>query len=248
MKTYWNNYKQENPTRASEIESLGLDFSNLPEKEVKEKIFSLETMANSNHCSISELKSTVRKSWEGKFEDSSDLFYLMEGYDKESFGEAENLNIERTNTAWMIFEGWVLEKVQEIESKYSHLPHRSKQNPMTLLMQFRLEDENEFSILRKTHIYLKNCPMANRNKKYVKLIEEIFDKYIDSYVKPLVEHEEGKANASLFNANIGALIFMAGEKIIEECNNLVEECNNHDVSFYAELDIAKERAKDKYFI
>ena len=36
--SYWNNYKIQNPAKAAEIESLGLNFSFLPDKEVKEKI------------------------------------------------------------------------------------------------------------------------------------------------------------------------------------------------------------------
>lgn len=247
MISYWDIYKQENPTKAAEIESLGLNFSDLPDNEVKEKVFALETTAYDTKCSISELKQKVFKQWEGKVEEGHYL-YLMEYYDKKTFGEAEKYNIERTNTIWMIVEGWMLEKAQEIERKYSHIPPRSKKDPMTLFMQFSLEDENEFSILRKTHIYLKNYPMITENREYVKLIEEIFDKYLDSYLQPLARNEKNKGNAQLFNATIGVQAFMAGEEIKKEYKNLIEECNGHDVSFYAELDNAIERAKAKYSI
>ena len=247
MISYWEIYKQNNPANAYEIQSLGLDFSNMPDKEAKEKVFALETTAHDTKCSISELKRIVFEQWEGKVEEGHYL-YLMEYYDKKTFGEAEKYNIERTNTIWMIVEGWMLEKAQEIERKYSHIPPRSKKDPMTLFMQFSLEDENEFSILRKTHIYLKNYPMITENKNYVKLIEEIFDKYLDSYLQPLASNEKNKENVQLFNATIGVQAFMAGEEIIKECKSLIEECNGHDVSFYAELDIAIDRAKAKYSI
>jgi len=153
--SYWNNYKIQNPAKAAEIESLGLNFSFLPDKEVKEKIFALETTARDSNCSISELKDKVFAPLKGKIEEG-DYLYLMEFYDKKTFSEAEKYNIERANTIWMIVEGWILEKVEEIERKYSYLPPRSKKDPQTLLIQFRLEGSNEFGIHRKMHIYLKN--------------------------------------------------------------------------------------------
>ena len=248
QKSYWDNYKQNNPAKAAEIESLGFDFSNVSDKEAKEKIFSLETTAHDTPCAISELKQKVFAQYEGKIEEG-DYLYLMEYYDKKTIEEASTYNIERTNTIWMIVEKWMLEKAEEIEKKYESQPPRSKKDPMTLLMQFQLEDSNEFSILRKTHIYLKNYPMTEKSKEYVKLIENIFDKYLDSYIKPYAENEDNKKNPSLFNALVSSQAYMACDKAKEDCEEkLVKECNGHDVSFYAELDIAADRAIAKYSI
>lgn len=247
-KTYWETYKLKNPEKALEIESLGLDFRKLPDKEVQEKIFAIETTAKDTPCSISEMKKVLFAQYEGKIEEG-DYLYLMEYYDKKTFSEAKTYNIERNNTIWMIVEGWILERVEEIEKKYSSLPPRSKKDPMTLLMQFQLEDSNEFSILRKTHIYLKNYPMTNKSKEYVKLIKDIFDKHLDAYIKPFAENEDNKKNPALFNALISSQAYMACEKIKEDYEKkLVNECNEHDVSFYAELDIATDRAIQKYSI
>ena len=245
--TYWNKYKLDNPTKAAEIELLGLDFSKLPDLEVKEKIFSLETTAIDSNCSISALKQKVFDLYEGKIEEG-DYLSLVEYYDKRTYEEAKLYNIERTNTIWMIVSNWMLEKAEKIERKYASLPPRSKKDPMTLLMQFNLEDFNEFSILRKTHIYMKNYPMTTKNKEYVKLIEDIFDKYLDAYIKPIVDNKENKANVPLFNALVSSQAYMACEKVKEECEKLIKECNGHDVSFYAELDIAVDRAIAKYSI
>ena len=90
--SYWNNYKIQNPAKAAEIESLGLNFSFLPDKEVKEKIFALETTARDSNCSISELKDKVFAPLKGKIEEG-DYLYLMEFYDKKTFSEAEKYNI-----------------------------------------------------------------------------------------------------------------------------------------------------------
>lgn len=245
--TCWEIYKTRNPKKAEEIESLGLDFSKLPDKEVEEKVFSLETTAHDTSCSISELKIILFAQYEGRI-DEGNYLYLMEYYDKKTFKEAEIYNIDRTNTIWMIVEGWMLEKAEEIEKKYAGCPPRSKKDPITLLMQFQLEDPNEFSVLRKTHIYLKNYPMTEANKRYVGKIESIFDKYFNAYIKPVVENEDYKKNPFLFNLLIKSQGQKACEKIKEDGKELIEECNYHDVSFYAELDIAFDRAMAKYSI
>lgn len=249
--TYWEIYKTQNPKNAEEIESLGLDFSKLPDKEVKEKVFALETTAHDSSCSISELKKIIFAHYDGK-NDESIYLYLMEHFDKKTFKEAELYNIERTNTIWMIFEGWIMEKVEEIEKKYAGLPPRSKRDPITLLMQFQLEDPNEFSVLRKTHIYLKNYPMTENNKRYVGKIESVFDKYLNAYIKPFAENDDNKKTPSLFNALVRSQGHIACEKVKEDVEEdgqgLIMECNNHDVSFYAELDIAFDRAMAKYSI
>ena len=243
MKSFWEGYKQENPTKAAEIEILGLDFSNLPDKEVKEKVFALETTAIDTNCSISELKQIVLQQWEGKIEEG-DYLYLIEYYDKKTFAEAEKYDIERTNTIWMMVEGWILEKVQEIERKYAYLPPRSNKDPKTLLIQFSLENSNEFSIQRKMHIYLKNFPMTTDFREYVTIIETIFDRHIESYIIPLADSK--KENISLYNMAIRMQIIMACDEIKTKYKELIEECNDHDVSFYAELDIAQDRAFSKY--
>ena len=249
--TYWEIYKTQNPRKAEEIESLGLDFSKLPDKEVEEKVFSLETTAHDTSCSISELKKILFAQYEGRI-DEGNYLYLMEYYDKKTFKEAEIYNIDRTNTIWMIVEGWMLEKVEEIEKKYAGRPPRSKKDPITLLMQFQLEDPNEFSVLRKTHIYLKNYPMTENNKKYVEKIESLFDKYLNAYVKPFAENDDNKKNPSLFNSLVRSQGHIACEKVKEDVEEdgqgLIMECNNHDISFYAELDIAFDRVTAKYTI
>ncbi len=248
--SYWNNYKIQNPAKAAEIESLGLNFSFLPDKEVKEKIFALETTARDSNCSISELKDKVFAPLKGKIEEG-DYLYLMEFYDKKTFSEAEKYNIERANTIWMIVEGWILEKVEEIERKYSYLPPRSKKDPQTLLIQFRLEGSNEFGIHRKMHIYLKKYPLTKRNRDYVKIIEDMLDGYLESQIKPYANNEKNKDNSTLFNLALSSLAYMSCDKLkkeIDDLDALIKECNDHDVSFYAELDLASDRIVSKYSI
>ena len=58
-KTYWENYKSCNPTIASDIENLlNINFSELSEIDVKEKIASVERLAKNLKCEISQIKST----------------------------------------------------------------------------------------------------------------------------------------------------------------------------------------------
>ena len=39
-----------------------------------------------------------------------------------------------------------------------------------------------------------------------------------------------------------------GKKEIDDLDALIKECNDHDVSFYAELDLASDRIVSKYSI
>lgn len=249
MNTYWQQYKINNPYKAGEIESLGFNFINLPDKEVREKIFSLETTAKDSKCSISELK----EKW---FElvkrdvDESGYIYLMEGYDKFAESEAKKYNIEKYNTIGAIFEAWILEKVKEVETRYAYMPPRTSKNPQNLLLTFNHEDKNEYSILRKMHIYTKNYPFTPRNKSYVKEIEEIFDSIFDAELLPFSRNEQNKRNPSLYNASLHGLAFMKYDKLLkrEDKDELIKECNDHDVSFYTELSLAEDRIISKYSI
>ncbi len=248
MKSYWEYYKQENPTKAAEIESLGIDFTCVPDNNVKEKIFSLETTAIDTECTISELKKVFFQQYDGKIEEG-DWLYLMEYYDKKTFDEAKIYNIDRTNTIWMIVERWILDRVEEIERKYALLPPRSKKDARSLLLQFNLENNNEFSVFRKKHIYLNNYPMTSKNKEYVKLIGDAFDNIFKAKIKPLADNDNNKNDAYLLNYAIGMQAFMTCEMIKKEYKDeLIDECNGHDVSFYEELDIASDRAIAKYSI
>lgn len=247
MKSYWECYKQKNPTKAAEIESLGLDFTYMPDNDVKEKIFSLETTAIDSECTISELKKLFFQQYDGKIEEGGWL-YLMEYYDKKTFDEANTLNIYRTNTIWMIVERWILDRVEEIERKYASMPPRSKKDARSLILQFNLENNNEFSVFRKKHIYLNNYPMTTINKEYVKYLAETFDIIFKAKLKPLADNDD-KKDASLYNYAISMQAFMTSMMIKKEYKDeLIEECNGHDVSFYEELDIASDRAIAKYSI
>lgn len=243
--TYWDKYKKDYPQKASEIVSLGLDFSKLPDKEVKEKVFAIETTAKDSQCEISQIRDLLFAQWDGKFEEG-EYIYLIDFLDEKTFDESEKYNIERTNTIWYIAEGWVLDKVHDIEKKYTSLSPRIKKDSISALMQFELEDSDKFSILRKIHIYLNNYPMTSKNQKYTEVIQDLFAKYMDEYIKPLADNEENKKSPSLFNFAIQCQAHMASVKIKEECKNLIQECNQHDVSFYTELDIAVDEALKKY--
>ena len=62
VKTYWENFKDSNPTKAREIEDvLGLDFSTLSDSDAKEKIGTLERLSKSMNCSISQIKENYLK-------------------------------------------------------------------------------------------------------------------------------------------------------------------------------------------
>ena len=73
-KTYWEKYVNENPDKAKEIMLLGLDFENMPDKDVKEKISVLEMVTKGSKYPISEIKKKmIAEPWHTK----SDSFYFV---------------------------------------------------------------------------------------------------------------------------------------------------------------------------
>ena len=61
-KSFWESYKEQNPTKAHDLEILyGESFNKLSESDIKERIRSVERDATSQECKISQLKTNVHK-------------------------------------------------------------------------------------------------------------------------------------------------------------------------------------------
>ena len=60
QKSYWENYKESNPTKAKEIEDvLSIDMSKLSDRDVKEKIQMLDRFSQNLNCSIPQIKTII---------------------------------------------------------------------------------------------------------------------------------------------------------------------------------------------
>lgn len=254
--SFWEKYRYEKPQFASEIISLGLDFSSISDNDAKERCFALETTAKDSNCSICELKEKVMK--ELIKIDDQHFILLLDFFEQRKPTEAVKYHIAPQNTIWAIVQEWILEKVEEIEQKYAHLPSRSTQDFQTLFMYFKMESSDEVLSIKKTHIYKKKYPMTDENKKYVSLIENIMDSYFEHFIRPFASNPENHKNPDLFNLLLSSQVWMYSDKLINKDedvkdvfvidNGLIEECNSHNVSIYAELYLAGERIKNKYKI
>lgn len=244
-KTYWEKYKISKPNNAVEIESLGVCLANLSDEDAKERIFSLETTARDSRCSIRELKQKVFEHINSNYKEE-EFLYLMEVYGKSAIDEAKKYNIKLENTFPIIVGEWILAKIKEIENKYSHLSPRSKKSGQELMMNFLLESKDENLLFRKLHIYASGFPMTELNLKYLKIIEELFDKHFANAIQPIYNDFENESDKQFKLLLIKSKIYMTRKEIEQEYETLIEECNNYNVSFYVELGLAAERAERKF--
>lgn len=243
--SFWEQYQKDYPEKAEEIQALGLDFSKDKDLDVKEKVFALETTANDSKCSISSLKELLFTHYDGKVEEC-DYILLLEWMDNQTYKEAEKYNINRFNTFPQIANGWILDKVLEIEKRYSHKTPRIQKDPKEAIIQFHMEDRNEWSVLRKSHIYLKNYPIHPNNQKYIEKLSKNLESVIEDAIRSFVDSEDCRKNPQLFNALLPMQIYMKTEAIRNDCDDLIKECNDHDVSFYLELEIAEQKVISRY--
>lgn len=250
--TYWEKYQIDNPEKAREIMSLDIiSFKDVSDDDAREKIKAIELTAKDSNCSISELKDTIKRSFERTNVKEEEVIQLIERFDKLIAKEAEEYNIKKENTFNMVIQKWVMDRVEEIEKKYSSLPPRSKKKPEILLMQFQLENMNEYSVYRKMHIYLKNYPMTDDAKDMIQQIEEAYAPYYDEELGPITPDDKLRQNPSMFNMYIQTKAQMVTDSIKNKndyLNQNIETCNDVDVSFYEEIAIIEAKAVAKYSI
>ena len=250
--TYWGKYQIDNPEEAREIMSLDIiSFQDVSDDDVKERIKAIELTAKESNCSISELKDTIKRSFERTNVKEEQVIQLVERFDNLISKEADEYNIKKENTFNMVIQKWVMSRVEEIEKQYSCLPPRSNRRPEMLLMEFQLENMNEYSVYRKMHIYLKNYPMTDDAKDMIQQIEEAYASYYDEELGPIAEDELLKQNTSLFNMYIKTKAHMVTDSIKNKNDHLkqnIEACNEVDISFYEEIAMLEAKAVDKYSI
>lgn len=251
--TYWQKYQYDNPYNAEQILALGLNFSSLPDSEVREKCYALESFANYVKCSIADLKGKILAVI-NRIEEPY-LLYLIDQYEEKKIPEASRCNISPDNTFFAIAQDWIWERVEEVELKYSHIPPITSLDLPQLLPKFGLDGQNMLLIKKKIHIYTKSFPRPQRDKDYVKIIEQLLDTYFERYVGPFASNEELRKNPSLFNMMLPAHVFKYWLKLSDKDDEIkdlfnidaiIEECNGHNVSFYLEMDFAQDRIINKY--
>ena len=81
--TYWEKYQIDNPEKAREIMSLDIiSFKDVSDDDAREKIKAIELTAKDSNCSISELKDTIKRSFERTNVKEEEVILLIERFDK----------------------------------------------------------------------------------------------------------------------------------------------------------------------
>lgn len=242
---YWKEYELANPDNASQIKALGLDLSKLSDEDAKEQIFALETTARDSKCSIAEIRTKLIEIWK-PFPDESYLG-LVEFCGKSAKDEALKYNLKLENTWPMLIAlPIVQEKIKQVELNNSNSSPRTTLSPQDLILMFALESDDDNRTYRKIHLYTKNFPMLEVDKKYLKLIEQIFDSYLEMHLKPFLPTLRAQTNHQIKELILKTQILKISDEIKKEFEHLIPECNSHDVSFYVELDTAQKRAESKF--
>lgn len=245
-KTYWEKYQLENPEKASEIKTLGINLSSLSDEDVKERIFALETTARDSKCSILGIRDQLLKIWE-PIKDESYLG-LVEFCGKAAMEEAQKYNLKLENTWPMLVALPVVqERIAQIELNNFSQIARTKLSPTDLMLMFALESDDDNLTYRKIHLYTKNFPMLEVDQKYLKLIEQIFDTSFEQSMTPIlnaIKSQSAQLKEFLIKTNIQKTV----DEIKKNCEHLIPECNSHDISFYVELDNAQMRAEKKFLV
>jgi len=250
-KSYWEQFQLDNEREAQEILSLGISFNGLSDEDVKERITALRNAAIEDSCSISELKNMLDKSLKQNNIGEAHYAMMRDSLNERASIEMEKLNIKKENTFKVLMQKWLNEKVEDILNKNSSITPRSNKRPSLLLMQFSLEDSDQFSVNRKMQIYLKNYPMTDDAKDFIQQIEELYDPDYREALEPITHDEALKQNPVLFNQYLKTKAYMVTKLIKSHKDSLkdnIELCNEEDISFYEELDLLEKKEIAKYSI
>lgn len=250
-KSYWEQFQLDNESEAQEILSLGITFDGLPDEDVKERITALRNAAIEDSCSISELKTMLDKSLKQNNIGEAHYARMRDSLNERTSIEMEKLNIKKENTFKVLMQKWLNEKVEEILNRNNASTPRSKKRPTLLLMQFSLEDSDQFSVNRKMQIYLKNYPMTDDAKDLIQQIEELYDPDYREALEPVAQDEALRQSPALFNQYLKTKAYMVTKSIKsyeDSLKNNIELCNEEDISFYEELELLEEKEVAKYSI
>lgn len=246
INNYWETYKEEQPIKAEELTSLGIDMGSLSSDDSKEKIKAIECETQKLSCSIREIRSRFNRVLSFTI---GDRLGLLDIYNKKILKESEELKIAKTNTVNSLYFKWILEAIEEEESEKNNQPLSDK-SPEELLMMFALESEDEILMLQKLHIYHKGYSRGAMNFLFIRDMEEKFDKVIDQSLKPFLDNVEIKNDKNIFNLSLETNLSLIEDSIkgMDNLGSVIAEYNKRMISFYVELDMAINRARTKYRI
>lgn len=219
-KSYWERYKTENSEKSSQLSSLyGIDFSLLTEKDIRERIGTIDRLCNQYQCIIPQLKDRCMKDMEQfplSFMDN-----MIEMTEKEMEKEANNFCISKNNTACALLLVWMKERkvILEMDNVYNKSTEEES-------LDDQLSPEDSFK-KRYSGILVKQIG----NNANIPLFCEGYDSPIAheltdimyAYLKDKTEKE--KADRLGYGKRYVFIIIEETEKIVKKfCHATLQEC------------------------
>ncbi|MBO7428645.1 MAG: hypothetical protein J6U08_08060 [Paludibacteraceae bacterium] len=181
QKTYWENYKSCNPTIASDIENLlNVNFSELSEIDVKEKIASVERLAKNLKCEISQIKSTYLAEIE-KYPVEL-IPQIIEMTSRDLVKEVSTFHVSQDNTMSAMMITWLKER------------HEQFGKPSAKINDAFTEDEMEF--VKRLNPYTTDVADLRERLKSLREMSVLFrcsmSELHDFYINDLRKNYDGK--------------------------------------------------------
>ena len=180
-KIYWESFKESNPTKAKEIETLwGLDFSTLSDRDAREKAETLERLSNGMNCSISQIKENYLKEIE-KYP-ARLIPQMIESTSRESSKEMETFHIGEGNTASALMVKWLKERHKELGAPDANISASASEKDMEIAKSYfpytKIEDLQERIKSLREMSELFKCPIEGLEKLYK---DDVMSKYDGTY-------------------------------------------------------------------
>ena len=180
-KTYWESFKESNPTKAKEIETLwGLDFSTLSDRDAREKKETLERLSKGMNCSISQIKENYLKEIE-KYP-ARLIPQMIESTSRERSKEMETFHIGEGNTASALMVKWLKERHKELGAPDANISASASDKEMEIAKSYfpytKIEDLQERIKSLREMSELFKCPIEGLEKLYK---DDVMSKYDGTY-------------------------------------------------------------------
>ena len=214
QKTYWENYKDTNPSKAKEIEELlRIDMSKLSNRDAREKIQMLDRFSKSLGCSISQTKAAYLKEMEQY--PTRLISQMIESTTREMVNEVNMFHILEGNTCSALMIEWLKERQQNEPNDESYWETWKNQNPekAKALEILTERDFNEMSTMDVKQTIKAFSSVAEKHN--LEDWMDIKDYYVSSYasfsenlgeeealkeISSILLDENNRANVSLFNS------------------------------------------------
>ena len=180
-KIYWESFKESNPTKAKEIETLwGLDFSTLSDRDAREKKETLERLSKGMNCSISQIKEKYLKEIERY--PARLIPQMIESTSRERSKEMETFHIGEGNTASALMVKWLKERHKELGAPDANISASASDKEMEIAKSYfpytKIEDLQERIKSLREMSELFKCPIEVLEKFYK---DDVMSKYDGTY-------------------------------------------------------------------